>query len=232
MKKLSTILLTSFLALFLTVGSAMAAVILDFNVISPAAGTVSFSGGDAPLIGTGISVNNVVGLNTPANSMKTLVLSSGVLEFTTGSHIGDWQWGGGMSSTITLTGGIADLGLSDDTVLLSGYFDFAQVVPLTPSIFKVAVTGFFDTKDPTLVGFYGLPAFQGDGKTPFPYYGNLNLSFVLQDGTGAPDAFSSIMVLSGDIANTPVPVPPTLLLFGSGLAGLVGLGRRKFFKKG
>jgi hypothetical protein len=29
----------------------------------------------------------------------------------------------------------------------------------------------------------------------------------------------------------PVPVPPTLLLLGSGLLGLLGLGRRKFFPK-
>ena len=32
-------------------------------------------------------------------------------------------------------------------------------------------------------------------------------------------------------AASPVPIPPTALLFGSGLVGLAGLGRKRFFKK-
>ncbi|HEU0049207.1 MAG TPA: hypothetical protein VFQ43_16575, partial [Nitrososphaera sp.] len=39
--------------------------IIDFGLVAPTGGTISYAGGAAPLLGTNIQVDNVVGLDTP-----------------------------------------------------------------------------------------------------------------------------------------------------------------------
>jgi len=68
------------------------------------------------------------------------------------------------------------------------------------------------------------------------YFFNL-LGFSQDGGTTVTTSFSTIegqsntAGLYAKITSNPVPEPSTMLLFGTGLAGLVGVGRKKFFKK-
>lgn len=59
-----------------------------------------------------------------------------------------------------------------------------------------------------------------------PYYANLFLDWTV-DGT---TVFSNSFALTGGDGMAPVPEPATMLLFGSGLVGLAGYGRKKIKK--
>ena len=127
------------LALALVLAGAFAlpvqATTLDFTLGVLPGGTVSYAGGAAPLIGTGINVSSVVDKDT-AN--PAIPVTDGVLSFTTGPLTGftptEWDFGGGASSSIKITGAVPAAGITDpNTVLLSGTFDLAKVIYLVNS---------------------------------------------------------------------------------------------------
>ena len=216
------------LALGLVLGGAFAlpaqATTLDFTLGFLPGGTVSFAGGSAPLVGAGIDVSFVVDKDTlnPA-----IPVTHGVLSFTSGPFTGiatnEWDFGGGPSSFIKITGAVPAAGITDpNTVLLSGTFDLARVIYITNPLFTftVAAAGFQDTKDPALLAYFGISA-------GTPLIGSFNLSFNTAAGQIPPGAFASTTMGSGNLFNVPVPIPPSLLLLGTGLMGLIGLGWRK-----
>ena len=206
-------------SLLLIAGTTHAATFLDFGIKAPTAGTLSYAGGIAPLIGLGIDVDDVVGLDTPSNSNVFSVCSSSTLDFETGASTGGWNFGSG--GTITITGGIdfpdATPDIAAGSTLLEGTFNNATVIDLGSGSFEFQIAGgsFSDTKHPELLAFYGLP--------DIGYAGGLNISF--STTANADDPFTSNQILSGDVTNQPVPVPApeAVWLFGSGLLGLVGL---------
>lgn len=217
--------------MMMSFAGGLQAAVLDFSVISPTTGTISYAGGANPLVGTNISVDLVAGIDTPLNTGVNVPLSGALLNFTTGNLSGStstsWTFGGGASSSIILTGGVdlngSGIGTGDialGSTLFSGTFGTAAVYTQSGT-FRIAGSSFTDTKNAALAAFFGLSG------VPI-WSGNFNISF---DASGSPPGgFTSTQLYSGDIVNNPVPEPGTMMLLGSGLIGLAGWGRKKFRK--
>ena len=200
---------------------------IDFGNVLEGGGTASYAGGDAPLVGTDIQISRIDGIGTPENStfpLDGLIVSNGLLDFETGAlieydPITGYHFAGGGSFVIT--GGIAELGLDDDTVLATGTFTEAMFQP-GPLQFSVALRG-TDTKHEDIVTYFGL-----DPNLLFAFQGGFLTEPFLAGPE--PDPFS-VDVLSIDIPNVPadavIPEPATLLLMGSGIAVHGALMRRR-----
>jgi hypothetical protein len=223
----------AFLALAAALATGLAlpaqAVILDFTLglTNPPNAVISFAGYQAgppevfpPLVGANIDVSFVQDLENPA---PPIAITGGRLGFTTGPLTGwsgtEWDFGGGPDSTITIIGGIPALGIADGTTLLTGKFGTATVFKITGR-FDITGAVFQDSKNEELCRYFGI-----DPGTPWG--GEMNLSFIPSGNVTPPGAFCSQIVGSGDLLNTPVPVPASVILLGSGLLGLVGFGLRR-----
>lgn len=192
---------------------------LDFGIVAPSPGSISYAGGANPLVGTNIEVDNVVGLNTPLNNNVLAPCVGCALNFTTGNFAGSTSttWTFGPGGSISIVGGIPTMGIPAGTTLLSGTFTDNPVVTALGPTFRIAGAVFVDRKHPRLVEFYGLPS-------GVEYSGAFNISF---EATGLPPGgFASSRVLSGDVVNSPISIPSSLLLIGSGLIGFVFLHLR------
>lgn len=199
---------------------------LDFGIIAPTGGVISFSGqaGD-PLVGIDIEVDQVVGLGTPANAGTPVTIIDGLINFDTGgssTQPGDGFWSFNPGGEITVTGAVPSVGISDpDTVLLNGNFQMALVVP-AGLVFRVAVAEFLDFQNSTLTDHFGLP-----GGPDNEFQGHMNLSFLSFGSTDAgalEDGFESFVVLSGGIENTPVENTVVIPAPASAWAGATVMG--------
>jgi len=224
--------LTIILALVLAMcAPALAGGIIDFGIAAPTTGTIVFdpqniyapAGASSRLIGINIQVDNVTGIGTPLNNGVTFAIPDGLLNFVTSPIIDvtadEWHFGAGGPGSIVLTGTVPGDGAG---TLLTGSMTDVHVHRELNGTFTVAIASFLDTKNTHLTSLFGMPS-------DIPYSGNFNLSFTIA-GSSTPNLWGSFIsnpILSGDLTNTPVPLPPSTLLLGSGLLGLVGFGWRR-----
>jgi len=193
---------------------------LDFTVpASNPSGSISYAGGSADLVGTGISISQVEGLGTPSNNNVTEAITSGILSFTSGASTGSWTWGTGAAGSLTITGGMSTPSIPGGTQLVTGQIE-SVVVTASGNNFDVAIAVILNTVNSTLASYYGLTG--GSGTS---YSGNFNIGF---HATGSPpSSFSSYQVNSGDVITSPVPEPSTMAIAGLGALGMIGYGLRR-----
>jgi hypothetical protein len=192
--------------------------LLEFDDVVLFGGTLSYSGDPgAPLIGTNIIFDTVVGTGTPANNGVAYEVVGGDLDFTTGPNTSEgafYTFGSGGSFVLSGTVRRPDLSIVASGVLLSGSFVGESIV-----LGLGGGNGLFsgvgtDTKNPDLLAEYGITAALFD-------FANTEIGFAVA-GLEADGGFVAD-VRDADLTNT-ARVPEGGI--GIGLLGflLTGMG--------
>lgn len=200
----------------LALASPAQATSIDFSKGALGAGGEVTVFSDNSLLGVGIPIGSMVVTDAPTNNGAFLV--NGILNFSTGGLAGAAGLALGFAETnfIAVLGGIPDLNIADDTLLLYGTIS-SYLVTYAPLGLVLAQGE--DAKSPLLLDALGIAP-----GTPFTYFGS-STATVTPLVVGEPQTVNST-----DINNQTVPEPGTMLLLGTGLIGLAGAIRRRLKK--
>ncbi len=188
---------------------------ITFLGAAPTTGTIFYAGGATPLVGSNISLDLVVGTDTPLNDGGAALCLTCVLNFTSGNFVtGDataWIFDEGGSFSIVggldLTGdGVQNAGdIPAGTTLMQGVFSGLQfTLADNAPLFNGLQLSFISTVlDPALVAYYGFsPAtpdaimfatFAGVGTAPGPFVSSELNNIVVS----APEPASMLLMLTG-----------------------------------
>jgi hypothetical protein len=146
----------------------------------------------------------------------TVQLTNAVLNFTTGAYTGNgsnWEWGPGGS--LSIAGTYPNL---SGTSLVSGTQVTGQVQQLSPTKWMLELTTFDGVLDSAFANLIGLQSTGWDSTIALWWR---------KDITMVPGSDLHVKTLaSGDINMSAVPIPPTVLLLGAGLVGMVVVRKR------
>ena len=235
MKRLAALCSTFGLVAVLGVAPISEAGLISFDTTpGGAGGTITYAGGPAPAVGTGIVFVDIVGIETPQNAGKLLPCVACTLSFTTGpndvSGPPDWSWDGGGS--FVLQGGVPGAisanfptGIPTGSDLLVGSFvELGQTPGLAgnlPSALFLAVG--VDEKHQGLLDFYG-------ETNPFNFANTeiaLGTFTITNLFTGAFTATpNQADINNASVPQMPAPAPAALLLIVLGLLAFPLVGRR------
>lgn len=118
--------------------------------------------------------------------------------------------------------------LTVDSGFKTGSWADFGVLTLAPGTYTLDLTAFtFGTAGPTIFGIANLSeAFQvsvasfGAGSTPFSTLGG-TFNYIVGGFAGLGTVFTA------SVNAAPIPIPASVVMFGSALAAMVGIGRRK-----
>lgn len=191
-----------------------------FDGATGGGGSVSYAGAGRALSGNNIRIDTLFGLDTPSNDGGDLTCENCSLSFVSGPNVYETPlWAFSPGGSFTVTGTVTDLGITESETLLSGSFNGPTFASKAGDS-RIIVSGSVDvTLNDALAAFYGTSTLGLAVMTQI-----ISLEEPVDLSTNAFQGTSTATAVNSSFSV--VPVPATLPLLLSALAGIAMIGRR------